>query len=106
MRGSESSLTVDGERWTHVKTKGVGGVPIVKSEARAAEGPWSGDKTVFTPPEARRKGVWVYAAKAHPEIVTPDGWVAITYNTNFVGDFAALVSDTSVYYPRFVRCPQ
>jgi hypothetical protein len=48
--------------------------------------------------------VLTYAAKAHPELRSPalGGAVAVTYATNNLR-FDALVADTSLYFPRFVK---
>ena len=47
-----------------------------------------------------------YAGKAHPELraaALSDGRVALSYASNQVDDFTALVEDQNLYFPRFVR---
>src|SRR5262249_2953558 len=77
---------------------------VVMRTAPALAGPWSAPSVVSRPPEERCDGVLTYAAKAHPEIRSPalGGAVAVTYATNNLS-FFALASDTSLYFPRFVR---
>jgi hypothetical protein len=54
----------------------------------------------FHPPESDRPGAFVYAGKAHPELAGGD--LAVTYAANSF-DFAQLVADPSLYYPRFAK---
>lgn len=104
--GPESSLHLDAARgrWVHVRSEGFGATTIVVSEAAAIEGPWSEPKVAFRPPESDRADTLVYAAKAHPEL-DAQGALAVTYATNTT-DFGALLRDTTIYYPRFVRLPK
>jgi hypothetical protein len=64
------------------------------------EGPWSDARVVYTPPENTREHVLLYSGKAHPQLAGP-GLLA-TYSSNHA-DFATLVDDLSLYWPRFVR---
>lgn len=64
------------------------------------EGPWSEPTRIFLPPESRRRGTLVYAAKAHPELA--DEGLLVTYAANHF-DPKTLLEDRSLYYPRFVR---
>lgn len=102
--GPECSLHFEPARgqWVHVRSDGFGASSIVESYADRPEGPWSTPKKVFRPPESDRANILVYAAKGHPELAA-GGALAITYASNTLGDFAALVKDSSLYYPRFVR---
>ena len=68
--------------------------------AESPEGPWSQPATVFTPEEANRPGVMVYAAKAHPQLTGAD--LILTYASIGPNADETLLDDT-VYYPRFVR---
>lgn len=68
--------------------------------ATAPEGPWSEPVVVFTPPEARRDSVLVYAAKLHAHFAGDA--LCFTYATNST-DFARLVGDETLYFPRCVR---
>jgi hypothetical protein len=102
--GPESSMHLDASGvWLHVRSDGFGATTIVVAAAAAPEGPWSSPVTVFRPPESDRPDAFVYAAKAHPELEAGGGALAVTYATNTMAGLAALVSDTSLYYPRFVR---
>ncbi len=64
------------------------------------EGPWSTPERVYLPPESKRSGTLVYAAKAHPELISDD--ILVTYAANHF-DAEVLLRDTHLYYPRFVR---
>ncbi|MFT3709150.1 MAG: DUF4185 domain-containing protein [Archangium sp.] len=101
--GPESSLHFDSTRkkWVHVRSEGFGSTTIVVATADHIEGPWSAWSVAFRPPESDQKNLLVYAAKAHPELSAPEGKLAVTYATNDT-DFARLVSDSSIYFPRFV----
>jgi hypothetical protein len=101
--GPECSLHYD-ERlheYVHVRSDGFGATTIVLSVADRPEGLWSTPRVVYRPPESARPDAFVYAAKGHPELLGAD--LVVTYATNTFADFATLVSDTSLYYPRFVR---
>ncbi len=101
--GPECSLHFDAalERWVHVRSDGFGATTIVVSFAPQIEGPWSKPALAFRPPESDRPDAFVYAAKGHPELRGAD--LVTTYATNTMAGFDALVRDTSIYYPRFVR---
>jgi hypothetical protein len=64
-------------------------------------GPWGEPQPFWAPQEQHLEGGFVYAGKAHPELTTPAGMLAVTYASNKTTLQAAL-DDTSVYYPRFV----
>jgi hypothetical protein len=75
---------------------------IVGRFAAAPEGPWSSPVLLYKCPEmARDKGVFCYAAKAHPWAATGKELV-ISYCVN-AWQFARLFRDETVYRPRFVR---
>jgi hypothetical protein len=100
--GPESSLHRDAGRcWQHLRSDGFAATTIVVSEADRPQGPWSAPSVAFRPPESGRAGVFVYAAKAHPEL-DAGGALAVTYASNAF-DFATVVNDTTLYYPRFVK---
>jgi Domain of unknown function (DUF4185) len=86
--------------WIEVQTVGFGAATLDIRSAPAFVGPWGPLGVVYTPPESQRPGVLVYAGKGHPELAGAD--VVATYAANSTS-FASLVSDTSLYYPRFVR---
>ena len=67
-------------------------------------GKWSVPITVFECPEmARDKRLFCYAAKAHPSQATDDE-LMISYVVNSF-DVAQVVTDASLYWPRFIRVP-
>jgi hypothetical protein len=102
--GPECSLHFDPGRkqFIHVKSLGFGATTIAVSFAASVQGPWSAPRSIFRPPESDRPKAFVYAGKAHPEL-SGDGALVVTYAANTLGDFATLVADTSLYFPRFVR---
>jgi hypothetical protein len=90
-------------RWVVVQTVGFGPASIGIRTAPALTGPWSGVTSMWKPPEARRPGAFIYAAKAHPEL-DAGGRLAVTYiPSNF--DLGKVAADESLYYPHFVRGP-
>jgi hypothetical protein len=117
------SRTVSG-RYVEVQSRGFGAAPVALRFAPALEGPWSALTDVYLPEEASSAGVLLYAARAHPELrsssrapaLTPSGIaervrggatgadddLLITYASNTL-DAARLLSDLSLYFPRFVR---
>jgi len=104
--GAESSLHFDAKlgRWIHVASQGFGATTIGVRVAEQLEGPYSSAAIAFTPPESNGKDPFVYAAKAHPEIDTGDGSLAVTYATNSFDFFAlATPAGARLYWPRFVR---
>ncbi|MCB9881091.1 MAG: DUF4185 domain-containing protein [Planctomycetes bacterium] len=102
--GAQTEFTmhhdVDRRRFVVVQTQGFGGTTIGVREAPRPEGPWSACTTIYRPPESDREGTLVYAAKAHPEL-EGDGLV-LTYVANHT-NFATVVNDPSLYFPRFLR---
>ena len=78
---------------------------IMMRTAAVLTGPWSPQQVVYHPPESDCPGIIAYAGKAHPELTATalDGRVALTYASNYLDDFAALVSDLNIYFPRFIR---
>jgi hypothetical protein len=77
---------------------------IMMRTSPAITGPWSSQRAVYHPPEETCHNVITYAGKAHPELASPDlaGRVALSYGSNSF-DFASVVNDRSLYFPRFVR---
>jgi hypothetical protein len=103
---TEASLHFDPAlgHWLYVYSRGFGGTTLAMRTALAPEGPWSGTRDVFTPPESRGDDPFVYAGKAHPEL-DAGGDLAITYATNSF-DFEDLFTPDGMrvlYWPRFVR---
>jgi len=100
--GPELSLHVDEASgdWVHVRSLGFGATSVGLSTAPRPTGPWSEPRVVYRPPESDAPDAFVYAAKAHPELRGAD--LVLTYAASSF-DFARLVADRSLYYPRFVR---
>jgi hypothetical protein len=103
--GPECSLHFDPSRkqFIHVKSLGFGATTIAVSFAPSVQGPWSAPRSVFRPPESDQPSAFVYAGKAHPELTTGDGSLLVTYAANTFAGLAALIADTSLYFPRFVK---
>lgn len=89
------------DSWIAVQTRGFGATEIALRTSPALAGPWSAMVDIYHPPESDRSDTLVYAAKAHPELIA-GGDLVVTYVSNST-DFGTLVSDASLYYPRFVR---
>ncbi len=89
-----------GSGYIYVESTGFGATPISIRRASALAGPWSPAEEVFRPPEDDLPNVFVYAGKSHPEQEGAD--LVVTYAANST-DFATVVRDDSLYYPRFVK---
>jgi hypothetical protein len=104
MSDAQTEISVDLDcahgPWVEVQTVGFGGTDIGARFADRIEGEWSDPGVFFRPEESDRSGVLVYAAKAHPEQEGAE--LAVTYVANHT-DFATLVADETLYFPRFVR---
>jgi len=100
----QSELTVYEDQATQrligVQTLGFGSADVVMRAAPVLTGPWSAPRMVYRPPEYYRPNVMIYAAKAHPELTGGD--LVLTYATNTF-EFAEQLTDSLIYYPRFVR---
>ena len=105
--GSECSIHWDMRTRTfiHVASYGFGATTIGWRTALALTGPWSSPVVVYRPPESDGQRPFVYAAKAHPELVGPDpADLVVTYATNSF-EFADLLTkegEQNLYWPRFV----
>jgi len=65
-------------------------------------GPWSEPVKVYEVPETRdQRGIFAYAIKGHPQLSQP-GELVVSYIVN-KDDFWSLFSDSTTYYPRFIR---
>jgi hypothetical protein len=104
MKHGQTELTVSALEaagaLVEVQTRGFGATTIAVRQARRPEGKWSELHDVFRPPESDRGDAFVYAGKAHPQLTGAD--LVVTYAANAT-DFATLIGDDSLYYPRFVR---
>jgi hypothetical protein len=90
-------------RFVLVQTVGFGPATVGVRTAPALTGPWSGVRSVWTPPEASMKGALIYAAKAHPEL-DAGGRLAVTYIPSNL-DIGTVSKNNALYYPHFVRFP-
>jgi len=105
--GAECSLHWDprSKSFIHVASYGFGASTIGLRRAKTITGPWSSPDIVYRPPESDGPRPFVYAAKAHPELVGPDAKdLVVTYATNSF-EFADLFTthgERSLYWPRFV----
>ena len=89
----------------HIASYGFGASTIGLRTAPALTGPWSSPVVVYRPPESNGPRPFVYAAKAHPELVGPKAAdLVVTYATNSF-NFADLFTkqgERFLYWPRFV----
>jgi hypothetical protein len=88
------------KRYVEFQATGFGAAVLSMRSAAKFTGEWSKLRTIYAPPEKDRAKVMIYAAKAHPELKGAD--LVLTYATNSF-DFAEMVKDQQLYYPRFVR---
>lgn len=86
--------------YVEVQSRGFGAAPIALRLAPALIGPWSAPLDVYRPPEGKQRGVLLYAARAHPELV--GAGLVVTYASNSL-EPKRLLEDLSLYFPRFVR---
>jgi hypothetical protein len=105
--GSEASLHRNNELglWIHVASRGFGATTIAVRTAPEVTGPWSSPEDAFTPPESLGADPFVYAGKAHPELATGDGSLAVTYAVNSFtfGDLLTPEGQASLGWPRFAK---
>ena len=108
--GSECSLHWDTRTrsFIHVASYGFGASTIGLRTAPALTGPWNSPLFVYRPPESDGPRPFVYAAKAHPELLGQDATdLVVTYATNSF-EFKDLLTQEgtrSIYWPRFVLVP-
>ena len=102
--GGQTELTVHEDRLTgqlfEIQTDGIGGAGIARRTSPTVTGPWSQPETFYNPPESTRPDILIQQAKAHPELHGAD--LVLTYIPSH-RDFATIVTDTTLYYPRFVK---
>jgi hypothetical protein len=93
-----------GNGYVLVYTENGLGDRIVARTASTPEGPWSAPVLLYRCPEmAKDKGVFCYAAKAHPWASREDE-LLVSYCVN-AWKFGRLFDDERVYRPRFVWVP-
>jgi hypothetical protein len=97
--GTEFTVHRDGDRFLMTAVVGVNPASLAVRVASAPQGPWSEPQVAFTPEENDRVDAFVYAGKAHPQLVGAD--LVCTYASN--GPVDITLKDDSLYYPRFVR---
>lgn len=105
--GSECSLHWDDRvgSFVHVASYGFGATTIGLRTAPDLTGPWSDAVVVYRPPESDGPQPFVYAAKAHPELVGVEADdLVVTYATNSFefGDLFTQQGENSLYWPRLV----
>jgi hypothetical protein len=108
--GSECSVHWDDRRssYIHIASYGFGASTIGMRTAPALTGPWSSPVVVYRPPESSGPRPFVYAAKAHPELVGPSpADLVITYVTSSFEskDLFKPEGEVTLYWPRFVAIP-
>lgn len=89
-----------GEGFQMVQTRALIGADVALRTAPSPEGPWSGFRKLYEPPEMSMPGVMVYAAKAHPQLTGAP--MVLTYASNGA-DVDATLDNFALYFPRFIR---
>jgi hypothetical protein len=74
------------------------GPTIALRHAEHPEGPWSEPQTIYHCQEDSKK-IFVYSAKAHPELARRDGELPITYCSN-TETLQANFANADIYIPR------
>jgi len=102
---SASELSVSWQpalkRFVLILSEGLFG-KIVMDTAPVPEGPWGNRVTIYQAPEIKTiERSFSYAGKGHPEL-SADDELLVTYAANS-WDFASLLNDARLYWPRFVR---
>lgn len=69
-------------------------------ESTSPKGPWKKRQTIYVTPETGGNN-WTYNAYAHPEFITPDGYILLSYNENST-NFFDLFADARIYRPKFI----
>ncbi len=76
---------------------------IVGRFAVSPAGPWGEPVLLYKCPEMKqKKGVFTYAAKAHPHLAGNGNELVISYVVNSF-ELAPVIEDADLYWPRFVR---
>ncbi len=98
---SECSLHRDPSSglWVYVQSRGFGATKIAIRSSAELEGPWSSTTDVFTPPESAVDDAFVYAGKAHPQLIGLDSQLVVTYADNSFTFADLFEPDTTLYYP-------
>lgn len=83
-----------------VTQEGFLGPKIYTYYATAPTGPWKSKTLLYTTPETSGS-IFTYNAFVHPEIISPDGYILLSYNLNTT-NFAELFSNADSYRPKFI----
>lgn len=76
---------------------------ILARTAAEPWGTWSPAEVIYRCPETKwNKRIFCYAAKAHPMLSSATNELIVTYAANSF-DFAQIINDARLYWPRFVR---
>ena len=76
---------------------------IVARFASSPEGPFGKQELIYESPEMDlKKGVFTYAAKAHPWLSQNENELFVTYTSNCM-DFFQLAQNANLYWPIFLR---
>ncbi|HEX5063043.1 MAG TPA: hypothetical protein VFV99_26895 [Kofleriaceae bacterium] len=106
--GSECSLhydTIGSAGWVYTWSRGFGDTTIAMRTAWELTGPWSDPFDIFTPPESKVDNAFVYAAKAHPALIGPNGGLIITFadNSFTFADLFDAAKAATLYWPHVVE---
>lgn len=88
------------QRFVQVQTDGFGDAELAVRWSDRLTGQWSPLRKFYRPQETLRSDALIYAGKAHPELRGAD--LVLTYVVNSK-DFGRLITDTNIYYPRFLK---
>jgi len=92
------------ERFVMIYSEPMLGRRVLCRAAPAPAGPWGEPVSLYTCPEpGADPRIIAYSAKAHPELSGP-GTLLVSYCVNST-DFWHMLSDASIYRPRFIRVP-
>jgi hypothetical protein len=105
--GAECSLHWDHRigSFVHIASYGFGASTIGLRTAKSLTGPWTSPTTVYQPPESTGLRPFVYAAKAHSELIGENATdLVVTYATNSFrfGELFTEEGARSLYWPRVV----
>jgi len=89
------------EKYIQIQVKGFGATNLALRIADRLEGSWSPIKTFYRPKESNRPDAFVYAGKAHPQLL--GAGLILTYVPSSFDGLKALIPDTSLYYPKFLK---
>lgn len=103
---TECSLSFDEAvgHWMFLWSRGFGNTTIAVRLAKTLTGPWSAPQDVMRPAESLVPNAFVYAAKAHPQLVR-DGAMLVTFadNSFTFADVLDPARAATLYWPHAVR---